>query len=138
MRETGLSNEDVEDAYHKLEDEDFLKQESEHIGWRVSNPDDRIAADLSLFAKFDRFFAGWDTEEDIKRIATDMSSAKDFPTEPASIAKRYRWEMIRLEPVLHWLKEQRLVKIRNAIGQGIGFCVEPNRSALRRFVREIS
>ena len=138
MRETSLSSEDVEDVYHELKDEGFFKQGRENIGWSVSNPSDSIAADLSLFAEFDRFFAGWDTEEDAKRIATDMSSDKNFPTKPADIAKRYRWEMTRLEPALHWLREQGLVNIRNAIGQGIGFCVAPNRSALRRFVRVIS
>ena len=137
IRETGLSSEDVEDAYHELEDYGFLKGE-EYIGWSVSNPSDSIAADLSLFAEFDRFYAGWDTKEDTKRIAIDMSSDKNFPTKPADIAKRYEWEMSRLEPALHWLREQEIVKIHNAIGEGIGFCVEPNRSALRRFVREIS
>ena len=95
----------------------------------MNNPSDSIAADLSLFAEFDRFFAGWDTEEDVKRIATDMNSDKDFPTAPADIAKRYGWEMTRLEPALHWIREQGLVKIHNAIGQGIGFCVELNRPA---------
>ena len=89
MRETDLSGEDVEDAYHELKDEGFLKQGRNNIGWSVNNPSDSIAADLSLFAEFDRFFAGWNTEEDVKRIATDMDSDKNFPTAPADISERY-------------------------------------------------
>ena len=134
MKKTGLNIEDVEDAYHELKDDGFLEQGRKYIGWSVSNPSDNIAADLSLFSKFG-FFAGWNTEEDAKQIAVDMLNNNKFPAAPEAIANHYSWEMCRLEPAISWLSDHGFVKIHTAIDAGIGFCVEPKRSALRRFVR---
>ena len=135
MKDTGLTNENVEDAYHELKDKGFLKQEVETFGWSVSNSNDRVTANPVLFTEFDRFFTKWNTEEDAKQLAIDMLNNENFPGSPGAIAKHYRWRMRRAEPAIHWLENRELVKVHNALGHGIGFEVEPIRSALRRFVR---
>ena len=137
MKETGLTIEDIEDAYNGLKDEGFLKRGGNYIGWKISDPRSHVSASPSLFEEFNRFFTEWDTEEDVKRIAVDMLNNNDFPTAPKAIADHYGWEMRRTEPAISLLGDRSLAKIHTAIGTGIGFCVDPNRSSLRRFVREM-
>ena len=47
-----------------------------------------IVEDL-LFVEFDRFWMGWNTEDDAKRIATGMVNDKNFSSNPEQISKRH-------------------------------------------------
>ena len=131
---TKLTVNDVLDAVDELEEDGFVERTKE----LVPPEEATIIPCEQLFVVFDRFWKPWNSNKDAQQIAVDMTNNEKFPTSPSAIADHYGFEMRQLIPALYWLRDRGLVRISDGMGTGIGFHVEPNRSALRRFVREIS
>ena len=133
---TELEMADAEDAIRELEDYGFLKVD-EFLGKRPSQYHVRTMP--SLFVKFDRYFMGWNAEEDAVQIATDMVNDKKFPTSPEKIAKQYGWSHRRLNPALKYLVDEDVIHDTFAFGIQpliISFVKANHSSAVRRFLRE--
>jgi hypothetical protein len=121
--ETGLGREDVEDALHELKD--FVTISSEHV-----------LAKGDLFAEFDRHWMPWNPAEDALRLAAAIVNDPDFPSDCRQVAERLGWEPRRLNPVVSYLLERRLIVDFRALGTmpwAIARIV--GTDGLRRFVR---
>ena len=137
---TGLTQEDVEDACHELEDDGFVDPARRVIGLKVSDPNFTVSAQPPLFVEFDRFWMDWNPVDDGLQLATDIVNNPNFPTEPAKIAEHYNWKPRRLNPAICYLEGQELVKGYRALGTR-NYCVffiEGNRSRIRRLIKSIS
>lgn len=133
----GSSLEDAEDAVYDLEEHGFLRKISKFLGKKPSGY--RVSTMPSLFVEFDRYFMGWNAEDDAIQIATDMVNDKKFTTNPEKIVKQYGWSPRRLNPALKYLVDEEA--IHNTYKHGIHplviSCVrETSHSAIRRFLQE--
>jgi hypothetical protein len=97
---TGLSQNDVEDALHELSS-------------LVRMSSDLVLPEDELFVRFDRFWTDWDTAEDARRLATDLMNEKEFPRTLPEIGARYGWEARRLNPVVAYLINRKIVRLRD-------------------------
>lgn len=119
-----LPEEDVTDAIHELK------------GLVTHHRDDLIFPEAELFVKFDKFWMGWNPEDDAFRVASGLVSDNAFPSEPAAVAKLFGWEPRRLNPALAYLSGRGLVRDIRAMNGGHWFLVHMNRNdATRRFVK---
>ena len=119
-----------------------------------NDPRQLVIVENLLFVEFDRFWMEWDTEEDARRIATDMVSDETFPSglrnalnikshedrlkQMKQIASRYNWRPRRLNPALCWLEKRKLVTLHRALATRnyVCFAIDGNFPALRRFVKK--
>lgn len=102
-KEVNLSEEDTEDALHELTG--LVKMSLRHV-----------LVKGTLFAEFDRFWKPWNTADDALQLAADIVNDPDFPDKPKEIAERYGWEPRRLNPVVYYLLERRLLVDYQAMG----------------------
>lgn len=144
--ETKLTLDDALEAINELEEGGFVTCE---ISSASDDPSQLVIVEDSLFVEFDRFWRDWDTEEDARRIATDMVSDESFPSglrnalnmdrleQMKQIASRYNWKPRRLNPALCWLEKRKLVTLHRALGTRgyVCFAIDGNFPALRRFVK---
>lgn len=98
---TGLSAEDMKDALYELS---HYVNFSQHI-----NSQDRVMVRETLYAEFDRYWMDWNTADDALRLATDLVHDENFPSNPQEIVERYGWTPRRLNPVIHYLLERKLI-----------------------------
>lgn len=123
---TGLTENDVKDALFELSS--FFKGGA--YGSIVRE---------SMFTEFDQYWMPWDTEEDALKLAADAQNDPDFPSKCEDICERYGWETRRLNPVIAYLLEWRIVFDRKCMGTefvmpGLLF----RKDELRRFVKSRS
>lgn len=100
---------------------------------------DRVLVQGTLFAEFDRHWKPWNADEDALRLGADIVNDPEFPSDCKQIADRYGWEARRLNPVIHYMLERRLIVDYQASGTqpwAIGRIV--GNDHLRRFVRSRS
>jgi hypothetical protein len=125
-RETGLSVEDTKDALFELSA--FLKISLDHV-----------LVQGTLFAEFDRYWKPWDPAEDALRLAADIVNDPHFPADCKEIAQRYGWDARRLNPVVHYLLERRLIRDYRAIGTAPWAIIRiEGNERIRRFVKSRS
>lgn len=152
VEKTKLTLNDVLEAVDELEEGGFVTLHRELVA--SDSPRQQVIVEDLLFVEFDRFWMEWDTEEDARRIATDMVSDENFPSglrnalniksqedrlkQMKQIANRYNWKPRRLNPALCWLEKRKLITLHRAIGIAhyVCFAVDGNFPALRRFVKK--
>jgi hypothetical protein len=125
-KETGLSVEDARDALYELSG--FLKISLDHV-----------LIQGTLFAEFDRYWKPWNPIEDAVRLAADIVNDSDFPADCKQIAERYGWEPRRLNPVISYLLERRLIVDYRAMGSAPWAIIRVvGNEHIRRFVKSRS
>ena len=74
-----MTLDDVLEAIDELEQGRFLTLHRK-VSLASDDPRQLVTVENLLFVEFDRFWMEWDTEEDARRIATDMVSDDSFPS----------------------------------------------------------
>lgn len=105
VEETGLPQDDVEDALHEL---------SSYFNLSHS----RALPKDELFVIFDKHWKPWDPAQDALTLATDMVNSEDFPRNLHEIAARYGWDARRLNPAVAYLSNRKLVRDIQIMGGG--------------------
>jgi hypothetical protein len=124
--QTGLSYGDTEDALYELSG--FMKISLDHV-----------LVEGSLFAEFDRYWKPWNPTDDALRLAADIISDPKFPADCQEVASRYGWDARRLNPVIHYLLERKLiVDIRSLGTQPWAIAHITGNDHMRRFVKSRS
>lgn len=125
-KEASLSVEDTEDALHELSG--FIKLSLRHV-----------LVQGTLFAEFDRHWQPWNAADDALRLAADFVNDPQFPHDPKQISERYGWEPRRLNPVVYYLLERRLIMDYQAMGtQPFAIARIVGNQNIRRFVKSRS
>jgi hypothetical protein len=126
QEECGLSEDDLEDALHELQN--FIKNER----YGVSAKDE-------LFVEFDEHFMGWKPADDALQLATRITNEENFPREPAKIAALFGWGPRRLNPAISFLDNRKLARVLTALQQPpwAAILVEKNDATIR-FVKSRS
>ena len=125
-RETGLSVEDTKDGLYELSS--FVKLSLNHV-----------LVKGALFAEFDRYWKPWNPAEDTLRLAADVVNDLDFPWDCKQIAERYGWEPRRLNSVIHYMLERRLIVDYKTMGtQPWAIARIVGNDQTRRFVKSRS
>jgi TIR domain len=125
-KETGLSVEDTKDALYELSG--FVKLSLDHV-----------LVQGALFSEFDRHWKPWDPAEDALRLAADIVNDPEFPADPRQIAEHYDWEPRRLNPVVHFLLERRLIVDRQVLNSSpFAIASIVGNEHIRRFVKRRS
>lgn len=120
----GLPEEDVTDAIHELK------------GLVTHYRDELIFPEAELFVRFDKFWMGWNPEDDALRVASGLVNDDVFPSKPAEVARLFGWEPRRLNPALAYLSGRGLVRDIHALDGGHWLLAHMNRTdATRRFVK---
>ena len=152
VKKTKLTLDDVLEAINELEEGGFVTLHRK-VSLASEDPRQLVIVENLLFVEFDRFWMEWDTEEDARRIATDMVNDEDFPSglsnalkiksqgdmlkQMKQIASRYNWKPRRLNPALCWLRKRKLATLHQALGTRgyVYFAIDGNFPALRRFIK---
>ena len=152
VKKTKLTLDDVLEAINELEEGGFVTLHRK-VSLASEDPRQLVIVENLLFVEFDRFWMEWDTEEDARRIATDMVNDEDFPSglsnalkiksqgdmlkQMKQIASRYNWKPRRLNPALCWLRKRKLATLHQALGTRgyVCFAIDGNFPALRRFIK---
>ncbi|MCG7904845.1 MAG: toll/interleukin-1 receptor domain-containing protein [Candidatus Thiodiazotropha weberae] len=100
---TGLTIPDVKDALYEL---------SHHF----EDSPFHILVQPSLFTEFDEYWQPWNPADDALKLAIDIASDKDFPSNCQKIAERYSWEPRRLNPAVTYLYERGLLIDSKVLG----------------------
>ena len=126
-KETGLPEDDVEDALHEL-------------GGLVKVNFGRVLVQDELFSTFDKYWKPWDPAEDALKIAADMLNAPDFPKSLKEIGKNYGWDPRRLNSATAYLINRDAVMGSKALGSSpwLVAWIQIRDGATRRFVRSRS
>lgn len=153
VEKTKLALNDVLEAIDELEEGGFVTLHRK-VSLASDDPRQLVIVENLLFVEFDRFWMEWDTEEDARKVATDMVSDETFPSglrkalnmereenrlkQMNQIASRYDWRPRRLNPALCWLEKRKLVTLHRALGTApyVCFATDGNFPALRRFVKK--
>ncbi len=120
---TGLTNEDMDDAFHELRD--FVK---ERFG--------SVRPERYLFAEFDQHWKPWNPSEDALVLAAAMVNSPDFPAAMSAIAGRLDWPARRLNPATSYLMRRQLVDYLDSLDSRPFTAHRITRNdATRRFVK---
>lgn len=93
----------------------------------------------TLFAEFDRHWKPWNPADDALKLGADILNDPDFPADCKQIAERYGWEPRRLNPVIHYMLERKLIVDYQALGTQPWAIVRiVGNDNLRRFVKSRS
>ena len=91
------------------------------------------------FSEFDRHWQPWNAADDALRLAADFVNDPQFPHDPKQISERYGWEPRRLNPVIYYLLERRLIMDYQAMGtQPFAIARIVGNQNIRRFVKSRS
>jgi TIR domain len=125
--ELSLSEGDVRDAVFELQ------------GLVENHRNQVVHAKDELFVVFDKYWMGWDAEEDALRLATALVNDSTFPRDPAQQAQALGWPARRLNPATAYLANRDLIKsLRSSSGDAWRFATMHNTDATRRFVKSRS
>lgn len=118
-----LTADDVTDALYELRS--FVKVTMGHV-----------MPETELFASFDKYWRGWNPEEDAIKLALDLVQDTTFPSQAAEIAGRYEWPARRLNPALAYLINRKIILDSRACGTmpWLTYWVQKTDET-RRFVR---
>ena len=67
-----------------------------------------VIARAKLFVEFDQFWMPWNPKEDARTIASEMMDEDGQKITPSHIAKRYGWDLRRVNPAVHILRKNAL------------------------------
>ncbi|BCG97768.1 hypothetical protein [Mesorhizobium sp. 131-2-1] len=62
-----------------------------------------------MFATLDKYFMGWNPEEDALRFAADLVNDPNMPHDTGEVAERYGWAPRRINPALAHLVARKLI-----------------------------
>jgi hypothetical protein len=120
---TGLTNEDMDDAFHELRD-----LAKERFG--------SVRPERYLFAEFDQHWKPWNPSEDALVLAAAMVNSPDFPAAMSAIAERLHWSARRLNPAASYLMRRQLVEYIDSLDSRPFTAHRITRNdATRRFVK---
>lgn len=120
---TGLTNEDMDDAFHELRD--FVK---ERFG--------SVRPERYLFAEFDQHWKPWNPSVDALVLAAAMVNSPDFPAAMSAIAERLNWPARRLNPAASYLMRRQVVEYVDSLDSRPFTAHRITRNdATRRFVK---
>lgn len=119
-----LSEEDVEDAVFELK------------GLVTKHRPDLIYPEEELFVRFDKFWMGWNPEEDALRVASGLVNHEKFPCQPSEIDAIVGWGPRRLNAAIAYMVGRGLIKDVRAMNGGPWLAVHLMKTdATRRFVK---
>lgn len=125
-QKVGLSVDDTNDALYELSG--LVKVALDHV-----------VVQGALFAEFDRHWMPWNTADDALKLGTDILNDPQFPADCKQIADCYGWEPRRLNSVIHYMLERKLIVDYQALGTQPWAIVRiVGNDHLRRFVKSRS